>query len=104
MPRTHRPAALLLSLGLALTGLTACAEEEPEPKFADEPTAAATPVEKKETAKEFIRRWAQVQNEMQLQGDSTEYRRIAGRCEPCMVTADLIDEIYASGGPSTPKA
>lgn len=101
MPRTHRPAALLLSLGLALAGLTACAEEEPEPKFTDEPTAAATPVEKKETAKEFIRRWARVQTEMQQKGDSTEYRRIAGKCEPCMVSADLIDEIYAAGGSVT---
>lgn len=83
MPRTHRPAALLLSLGLALAGLTACAEEEPEPKFADEPTAAATPVEKKETAKEFIRRWAQVEREMQNTGDTTEYRAIAGACTSC---------------------
>ncbi|MBE7325529.1 hypothetical protein IEQ44_12795 [Nocardioides sp. Y6] len=91
---SSRTFTALLVLGALL--LTGCSQEEPEPKFADEPSASPTP-EAKETAKEFIRRWNDELTAMQ-KGDTREYREIAGACEPCMSAADKVDEYYAAGG------
>lgn len=88
------PLALLLGSALLLTGCGA--EDEPEPKFEAESTPTPT-VAKEETAEDFIRRWNDEQARMQ-EGDTAEYRRIAGQCKPCMKTADRIDKIYADGG------
>lgn len=90
-PRTS--IALFCASALLLTG---CGQDEPEPKMEPEPSASPA-AEKEETAEEFIRRWNDEQREMQ-KGDTTEYRRIAGECEPCMETAERIDGIYAAGG------
>lgn len=89
------PLALSLCTALLLSG---CGGKEPEPKFEAEPSSTPTPsVAKQETAEEFIRRWNDEQTRMQ-KGDTTEYRRIADKCEPCMTAADQIDGIYAAGG------
>lgn len=103
MTRTHHPAAPLLSLavalGIALGGLSGCAQEEPEPKFAEQPPSAdPTPEEKKETAKEFIRRWAEAERDMQNSGEAAEYRSITKACSPCQELADDMEEVYARGG------
>lgn len=95
--RTSPLAALLAALAAGALLLGGCASEEPTPKFADAPSASPSAVEQEETAEEFIRRWAREQTEMQ-KGDTSEYRRIAGDCEPCMVSADLVDEYYGAGG------
>lgn len=91
--RTHPLAALFLVGALLLTG---CSTEEPEPKIAEAPSAAPTPVEK-ETAEEFIRRWNDEQTEMQ-KGDTAAWRAMTSRCKGCLATADQVDKYYAAGG------
>lgn len=86
--------ALLLGSAMLLTG---CASEEPEPKFA-EPSASPSVVKKEETAEEFIRRWLEVEREMQTSGETTEYRAITKGCESCARLADRMEDIYEDGG------
>lgn len=86
--------ALLLGSAMLLTG---CASEEPEPKFA-EPSASPSVVKKEETAEEFIRRWAKVEQEMQNTGETEEYRAITRGCPSCNSLADKMEEIYRDGG------
>lgn len=92
--RTHPLATLLLIGALLLTG---CSTEEPEPKIAEAPSVASTP-EKKETAEEFIRRWAEVERDMQNSGETADYRGITSGCEPCTSLADDMDDVYGAKG------
>ncbi|WP_110241001.1 hypothetical protein [Nocardioides gilvus] len=92
-PRTSF--ALLLGSAMLLTG---CGGDEPEPKLAPEPSATPSVVAKEETAEEFIRRWAELEREMQNTGETEEYRAITKGCESCGRLADRVEKIYAGGG------
>lgn len=95
-------AALLASM-LALTALAGCAEKEPEPKFENAPTTSpsAPPTAagtEKETVKEFLVRWAEVEAEMQNTGKTAEYLALSPGCEPCEILTDTVREIYKNDG------
>lgn len=98
------PPSRLTSLLAALAALlfTACAaEEEPTPIFA-EPTATVTPspsaIPERETVREFLERWVEVERDMQNTGETTSYRALTDGCEPCDSFADQVDEFYLAGG------
>lgn len=95
---TPRSASLLASLTLGAVLLTGCTEEAPQPKFAEQPNATPTPVEKEESAEEFIRRWNRADAAMQNSGSTADYRAITKKCAPCTALADQVDEFYTAGG------
>ena len=99
----RRAVAGVAASALALV-LVGCAEDEPEPKFT-EPTSSApspTPTESetpgRESAEDFIRRVTDLANRAQVEGDTTEYRKLTPQCEACQSFAYRVDEIYADGG------
>jgi hypothetical protein len=59
---------------------------------------STTPTPERETPEEFVRRWVEVDREMQNTGDTAEYRRMTRRCPPCDGVADQVEGIYAAGG------
>lgn len=95
-------------IACSLLGLAGCADAEPieaapsasatleDPAASASPSAPESP--KPETAKQFIRRWVALQNKMQVDGDTREYRLRSTKCGTCIAFADRIDGIYASGG------
>lgn len=92
----------------SLLGLAGCAGADPVASAPtatptlEEPAPSASPsapeTVEPETAKEFIRRWVVLQNEMQVSGDTEEYRRNSIRCGTCIAFAERIEGIYAAGG------
>jgi hypothetical protein len=71
--------------------------EPPSPK----PTSTSSepsPTQEVETPEEFVRRWVEVDREMQNSGETTEYRRLTNGCTACEGVADQVDDIYAAGG------
>lgn len=99
MNRIGRCAAAVV---LAAT-LVGCEEGDPEPKISPgssvspSPTASSAAPEE-ESPEAFIRRWAQLETEMQNTGDTSAYRAVTAACQPCTRTADLVDEFYSAGG------
>jgi len=62
------------------------------------PSAGETEAADDETPEEFVRRWVEVDREMQNTGDTQEFRSISRNCVPCKGLADQVDRIYAAGG------
>lgn len=98
----RRALALTLTVPLLLAG---CSDDPaPEPKMPDPtPTSSAPSPTESETAEaespeEFIRRWQAAALTAQNEGDTTAYRRMGPRCDPCSDFADNVDQIYADGG------
>lgn len=100
-----RRTLVVLGAILGLLGLPACTGDGPEPS--PSPSASATspstsdtgsPAPVAETPEEFIRRWIDVQTEMQNTGDTAEFRKLSKGCKPCSESADRIDQIYEAGG------
>jgi hypothetical protein len=96
-----------LLVALACCGLLLMAGCTDDSSTADPPpsTAATTPsspdsspTQKAETPEEFVRRWVDVDREMQNSGETKEFRSISKGCTPCDGLADQIDAIYAKGG------
>lgn len=103
--------ALVLLLGL---GALAGCSDDPEPDIADptsEPTSTSTaaPVSEPptseptseataESAQDFIRRWHEVSDAMQVTGETSDYLALAPDCTPCAETAELIASYYKAGG------
>lgn len=79
--------------------LAGCQQEAPEPKL-PEPSAAPTTKEpvKDEKPEEFIRRWAELETEMENTGEVDDYLAISGGCESCVSLAQAIEEYYEAGG------
>lgn len=108
MARQRFIAAWLVAAMGTASALTGCGGEDPAPVFADDPTAGATPsaspdpeeseAPKRETPRQFIRRWNELERTMQVTGDTSEYRALSPECESCRRTADLIEGFYAAGG------
>ena len=92
---------------LAAPALAGCTGDDPQPKISPSPTASspaspsptstsATP--EAETPEAFIRRWAELETEMQNTGDTSAYRAVTRGCDACGRAADLVDQYYAAGG------
>jgi hypothetical protein len=83
--------------------LSACSDDSSSSADPPSPTPSSseptsTPTEEGETPEEFVRRWVDVDRQMQNSGDSKEFRSISKKCTPCDGLADQIEEIYANGG------
>jgi hypothetical protein len=111
--RQRHVGAGALVLALLLGGLAGCSDD-PDPDVAD-PTSEATSTSTTEpisdpatseptseapaeSAQEFIRRWHEVSDAMQLSGETAEYKALGPGCRPCSDTADLIEGYYVAGG------
>ncbi|MBF4762485.1 hypothetical protein ISU07_05060 [Nocardioides islandensis] len=94
---------LLAALACALV-LTACSDDSSSTADPPTPTTSApsdptsSPTEEAESPEEFVRRWVDVDREMQNSGDTREYRRMTKGCEACKGVADQVDDIYRAGG------
>lgn len=105
-----RGLAALAALALALT---ACSDDTrpPTPDRSEPVTSPAAPVSsalptseptaEAETASTFIRRWAQIEKEMQNTGDTRAYRTLSSDCEGCDSLASAIEGYYGDGGSVT---
>jgi hypothetical protein len=106
----RRPGLLVVTAVLAVA-LTGCDGGEPEPEFTDEvassPSTPVSPTEPspseafdptQETAKEFIRRWIRLSNQVQRTGETDEYRRITRGCKECDSFATHMERIHRDGG------
>jgi hypothetical protein len=63
------------------------------------PTAEETFDPTEETARQFIRRWIRTDDEMQVSGDTAEFRKLHGpECSSCEQLAAFIEEVYEHGG------
>jgi len=88
----------VLSLS-ACNGDSSSSADPPSPS----PTASTSsvepsPTEDPESPEEFVRRWVDVDREMQNSGDTTEYRQLSAKCRPCLEVADQVEGYYAAGG------
>jgi hypothetical protein len=95
--RSHHLAAVLLPLALS-----ACsADPATPPPFTPGTSASspsASPTAHAETAEEFIRRWIEVADAVQLDGDTGPYRAMTRGCDSCDAFANTVDRIYKAGG------
>jgi hypothetical protein len=98
----RRALALTLAVPVLLAG---CSDDpEPTPKM-PEPTSSSpspSPTESEEpeaeSPEEFIRRWVEVGDEMQMTGDVAEFKRMSRNCQACAQVVAQVKSIYASGG------
>jgi hypothetical protein len=94
---------LLAALACALV-LTACSDDSSSTADPPTPTTSApsdptsSPTEEAESPEDFVRRWVDVDREMQNSGDTEEYRKLAPNCRPCNEVADQVEGYYAAGG------
>lgn len=98
----RRALALTIAVSVLLAG---CSDDpEPTPNIPDPTSSSPTPTEpaseepEAESPEEFVRRWVEVDRDMQNSGDISEYERISGECETCMSVARRIEKIFANGG------
>lgn len=103
MRRLATTATLLALLPLLLS---ACSDEEkPRPPIVSSSSPTPTPsptqtatVPADETPEQFIRRWSQVDVQMQNSGDTTAYRETTWECEACDGVATRVEKIKTAGG------
>jgi hypothetical protein len=96
--------AAAVTAGLALS---ACSDD-PEPILTPTPTETPTtttpsPTESEsaepEDPKEFIRRWVDLNTELQNTGETKDFLAASTKnCEPCHAIADRMTTIYSTGG------
>lgn len=98
----RRALALALSVPLLLAG---CSDDpEPTPKMPDPTTTSSTPTPTEtetaeaERAEEFIRRWVEAGDEMQVTGETEDYSSMTPDCRPCQAFVGNVEEVYADGG------
>jgi len=98
----RRALALTVVVPLLLAG---CSDDEPTPKMPDPPPSSSstpspseTETAEAESAEEFIRRWVEAGDEMQVTGETAEFRQLSRKCQACGQAADQVEAIYASGG------
>lgn len=100
----RRALALAAALPLLLVGCSG--GKEPAAKMAgpspsassSSPTAEPTREPEKVGPKEFIRRWAYIEREMQETGETAEYLQVSRGCRACADIAALVERRYAAGG------
>ncbi|MDO9456597.1 hypothetical protein [Nocardioides sp.] len=95
-----------------LLTLPGCGDPKPDPDdptseppsstttepVSDPPTSTTTPEPEPETAEDFIRRWHQAGDQMQVTGETAEYLALGLDCTPCSETAEIVAKYYAAGG------
>lgn len=100
----RRAFAFALVVPLLLAG---CSEDpEPRPQMPDptssSPTPEPTPTESEtpeaESAEDFIRRWVEVGDEMQVTGETAEYDAMTPDCRPCQSFVQNVADVYQAGG------
>lgn len=63
------------------------------------PTETLTEAPRGETARQFIRRWVELGNQMQTSGETAGFLAVAGPdCQSCVDFASQVAEIYKGGG------
>ena len=103
-----------VSVLVAVVLLAGCSEDDPVPappvapssgtptaseSVTVEPDVSLTVAPKGETAKQFIRRWVALGDEMQRTGETEGFRAVAGPdCLSCEKLADRVAKIYGAGG------
>jgi hypothetical protein len=99
-----RRLATVVAVALPLLFSSGCGDDPIKPKPFETPTASTSPAPTQsgtpqaESPEQFIRRWVEAQNDMQVSGDTKEYRCLGYKCDACNGFADTIDGIYAAGG------
>lgn len=96
----RRALALTLAVPLLLAG---CSDDrEPTPKLPAPTSSTPTPTETEtpeaESAEDFIRRWVEAGDEMQVTGDTDEYDAMTPKCRPCQSFVENVREVYDNGG------
>ena len=100
----HVRRALALSVVIPLL-LAGCTDDaEPTPQMPDPTTSSATPTATEsetpeaESAEEFIRRWVEAGDKMQVTGETNEYDAMTPKCKPCQTFVANVEEVYSAGG------
>jgi hypothetical protein len=98
----RRALALTLAVPVLLAG---CSDDpEPTPNIPDPTTSSPTPTEpateepEAESPEEFIRRWVEAGDEMQMTGKVADFERMSRNCQACAQVVAQVKSIYASGG------
>ncbi len=93
-----------LALALAVPLLLAGCSDDPEqtPKMPDPTSSSPSPTDSEtpevESAEDFIRRWVEAGDEMQVTGETDEYDAMTPKCKPCQSFVDNVREVYDNGG------
>ncbi|PUA82474.1 hypothetical protein [Nocardioides currus] len=95
--------ALAVALLVPLVLLSACTNDDPEPKMPETSSSTPSPTESSSTAapetpEAFIRRWAALEAEMERSGDTTAYLQLQKGCSACTDLARTVDGYYKAGG------
>jgi hypothetical protein len=98
----RRALALTLAVPVLLAG---CSDDpEPTPNIPDPTSSSPTPTEpateepEAESPEEFIRRWVEAGDEMQVTGDTRAYDRMSPNCQACQGFVESVQDVYESGG------
>jgi hypothetical protein len=86
-----------------LLALSSCSDDSSSSADPPSPTPTSTssepsPTQEAETPEEFVRRWVEVDREMQNSGETAEYLRLSRECRPCKAVADQVEGYYSAGG------
>lgn len=98
----RRALALAVVGPLLLAGCTG--DPEPTPKIPDPTTSSSTPsptdseTPEAESAEDFIRRWSEALQVMQVTGQTEDFDALGPNCESCRAASDRVKEIYEGGG------
>jgi len=98
----RRSLALAVVAPLLLAGCTD--DAEPTPKMPDPTTSSSTPTPTEsetpeaESAEDFIRRWVEAGDQMQVTGETDEYAAMAPNCQPCQGFVTSVEDVYSAGG------
>lgn len=101
----HVRRALALSV-LAPLLLAGCSDGDPEPSptpkmpesTSSSPSASESETPEAESAEDFVRRWVQAGDEMQVTGKTDEYSSMAPKCVPCQAFVKNVRDVYDNGG------
>ncbi|MFT3874280.1 MAG: DUF6318 family protein [Nocardioides sp.] len=94
-------------LALDLLVLAGCSDDAPgpPPPTSSSPTSSTpteptdSPSPQPESAEDFIRRWVEVNREMQNTGETEAFMSLAGpTCHPCRSLSAAITKFYSAGG------
>jgi hypothetical protein len=95
-------AAALCAAALVVSG---CSDDPPEPKPLDPPTGSesttAPPTSEPpetQTPEQLIRDWIRTSYEVQISGETDDFRELGRDCSPCDKFARRVEKIYTDGG------
>ena len=98
----RRALALAAVVPLLLAG---CSDDpEPTPRMPDPTSSSPTPTPTEseapeaESAEDFIRRWVEAGDEMQVTGETADYASMTPDCRPCQSFVTSVEDVYDAGG------